>query len=282
VRVLMTLDTTSVDLKLPGVNRRDEDFALAWTREYGQGRVFYTALGHFDETWRDPRFLTTIEQALLWLTRQIDAVSIPRPRPAPVLEAPLGEIAPGGVREIFGQSLTSGSTLTAPVLSWPIRLAGTRLQIGGRDARLLFASPTQVNVQFPFELAPGTEAAVTWISGDTRHPAGSVRIAEADPRILAAVDAGSAVTLYAVGLGALELPIVEGTPAPLDRLVRTARLPRAFVNGVESVIQFSGLAPGWVALYQVNAILPAGTPPRGEIELELEAAGRRARFTWLR
>ena len=54
VRVLMTLDTHSADIRATGVNRTDGDFALAWTREYGRGRVFYNALGHFDDTWRDP------------------------------------------------------------------------------------------------------------------------------------------------------------------------------------------------------------------------------------
>jgi len=40
----------------PGIRRTDNDYALAWTRQYGKGRVFYTALGHRDELWRDPRF----------------------------------------------------------------------------------------------------------------------------------------------------------------------------------------------------------------------------------
>lgn len=44
------------DGKRPGVRRTDDDWALAWTREYGKGRVFYTALGHRAEVWNDPRF----------------------------------------------------------------------------------------------------------------------------------------------------------------------------------------------------------------------------------
>jgi type 1 glutamine amidotransferase len=40
VRVLMTLDSHSVDLGAPGVNPATEDFPLAWTRTYGAGRVF--------------------------------------------------------------------------------------------------------------------------------------------------------------------------------------------------------------------------------------------------
>lgn len=53
LHVLMRLDMDSV--KNAG-KRDDKDNALAWTHEYGQGRVFYTALGHREEVWNDPRF----------------------------------------------------------------------------------------------------------------------------------------------------------------------------------------------------------------------------------
>ena len=56
VNVLLSLDTASVDLKLPTVRRKDGDFALSWWRPYGKGRVFYTALGHRKDVWLDERF----------------------------------------------------------------------------------------------------------------------------------------------------------------------------------------------------------------------------------
>jgi type 1 glutamine amidotransferase len=68
VNVLLSLDTASVDLGKEGVHRTDGDFALAWWRKYGEGRVFYTALGHFEDTWRDARFQKMIVNALLWMT----------------------------------------------------------------------------------------------------------------------------------------------------------------------------------------------------------------------
>jgi type 1 glutamine amidotransferase len=40
VRVLLALDTRSVDMTAPGINRTDGDFPLAWMRTYGKGRVF--------------------------------------------------------------------------------------------------------------------------------------------------------------------------------------------------------------------------------------------------
>lgn len=67
VHVLLSLDTSSVDLSTTGVARDDGDFPLAWCRDYGKGRVFYTALGHPDEVWLDERFQTLLLNALRWL-----------------------------------------------------------------------------------------------------------------------------------------------------------------------------------------------------------------------
>jgi type 1 glutamine amidotransferase len=66
VHVLLSLDASSVDLTKPAVHRTDKDFALAWWRNYGKGRVFYTALGHREEVWRDARFQQMMIGALTW------------------------------------------------------------------------------------------------------------------------------------------------------------------------------------------------------------------------
>jgi hypothetical protein len=66
VHVLLRLDPDSVDLNNPRVHRKDRDFAIAWTRAYGQGRVFYTALGHRDEVWEDKRFQQHLLNGILW------------------------------------------------------------------------------------------------------------------------------------------------------------------------------------------------------------------------
>lgn len=67
VHVLLSLDTASVDLNHPKVHRTDGDFALAWTRRQGKGRVFYSALGHKPEVWRDPRFQGFLLGGLEWV-----------------------------------------------------------------------------------------------------------------------------------------------------------------------------------------------------------------------
>ena len=66
LHVLLSLDVESVDTKKSGVRRTDNDFALAWCKRYGRGRVFYTALGHRAEVWKDERFLKHVVGGLEW------------------------------------------------------------------------------------------------------------------------------------------------------------------------------------------------------------------------
>ena len=66
VNVLMSLDTQSVDTTRDSVHRSDNDFALTWSHSYGDGRVFYTALGHEDAVWQDDRFQRLIVNGIVW------------------------------------------------------------------------------------------------------------------------------------------------------------------------------------------------------------------------
>ncbi len=279
VRVLMTLDTRTVDLQADGVHRADEDFALTWVRPYGEGRVFYTALGHFEQTWRDPRFQRVIENALLWITGLIAGEASPPPR-GPMEAALPQAVSPGAALEIYGTNLTMGSAV-AIESAWKYRLAGTRVRVNGAAAPMYYASPTQINVQFPADLALGTLADVALTIGERHFPVGQAPVVAATPVIRGIIPSPVFVQIYATGLGELDAAIPEGVPAPLDGLVRTRQLPRVRMGGKEAEVQFSGLAPGWVALYQVNAILPAGLPS-GDLTIELEVAGQTSEFLWRR
>ena len=42
------------------------DLPLAWQKAHGSGRVFYTALGHRQETWNDARFRKHLLEAIRW------------------------------------------------------------------------------------------------------------------------------------------------------------------------------------------------------------------------
>ena len=71
VSVLLSLDMASVPPEQ--TPRPDNDYALAWTRELGSGRVFYSALGHFEATWDDPRFRQHVLGGIRWVLFDGDA-----------------------------------------------------------------------------------------------------------------------------------------------------------------------------------------------------------------
>jgi len=64
VHVLLRLDPGSVDVRRG--KRTDGDYALAWTKSWGRGRVIYTALGHEPAVWADERFQSHLLGAIQW------------------------------------------------------------------------------------------------------------------------------------------------------------------------------------------------------------------------
>jgi len=84
VHVLLSLDPASVGAA--------GDFPLAWTRQHGQGRVYYNALGHFPDTWRDPRFRQQLTGAIRWaaggLSRRLVGSPVTHLLTPPVMPAP--------------------------------------------------------------------------------------------------------------------------------------------------------------------------------------------------
>ena len=80
-RVLMRLDASKLDLANPRVHRTDRDFAVAWAKMYGQGRVFYTTLGHVEANWDKPEMQSMVVGAISWALKLVDADVTPRPAP---------------------------------------------------------------------------------------------------------------------------------------------------------------------------------------------------------
>lgn len=105
VRVLQTLDMTAEPL------RRPYPVPVAWVREVGHGRLFYTNLGHTPSTWDDPRFREQIIDAIRWAGHRLNAPAAPNPdvqdaaaiaafAAAEGIEAPSGQGGPGLPDEI--------------------------------------------------------------------------------------------------------------------------------------------------------------------------------------
>jgi type 1 glutamine amidotransferase len=68
VTMLLSLDRHPPD-GLPGAGTPG-DLPLAWVKEYGAGRVFYTALGHREDVWENPAFQAHLAGAIRWALRK--------------------------------------------------------------------------------------------------------------------------------------------------------------------------------------------------------------------
>ena len=60
----MRLDPSKLDLGNPRVHRTDADFAVTWAKMYGEGRVFYSTLGHVEANWDRPEMQTMFAEAI--------------------------------------------------------------------------------------------------------------------------------------------------------------------------------------------------------------------------
>jgi uncharacterized protein (TIGR03437 family) len=157
------------------------------------------------------------------------------------------------------------------------------VKINGMAAPLDYVSPTQINAQVPYEIAPGTAQLTIESNGTTAGPAG-LTIQSATPGIFgdaggraAAINqdgtvnlpgnpapAGSFISVYLTGQGQVDRLVASGAAAPIGPISNTLAQTTATIGGVPAPVSFSGLAPGWVGLGQVNLQvpnLPAGDQP---------------------
>jgi type 1 glutamine amidotransferase len=82
LRVLLRLDVSKMPAN-PNNRRSDGDFPLAWAKTYGQGRVFYSSLGHAAETWDNRDVAQMYFEAIRWALRLTEGDATPRPFPRP-------------------------------------------------------------------------------------------------------------------------------------------------------------------------------------------------------
>lgn len=68
---------------------------------------------------------------------------------------------------------------------------------------------------------------------------------------------GETVLIYSNGLGAVKPEPVAGTAANGQATVAT---PSVTIGNLAAKVTFSGLAPGFAGLNQINAVIPAGVP----------------------
>ena len=117
--------------------------------------------------------------------------------------------------------------------------------LDGAPLELIFASPGQINAYTrPDRALAGASAAIEIQVAD-RSTRFAVAVAKRTPGVFVASVEPTHLTLWAAGLGAVE---------ERAGLSWTVDPPTVRVNGVEAQVLYSGLAPGWLGLYQVNVL----------------------------
>ncbi len=201
-------------------------------------------------------------------------------------------LAPGSIVSIFGSGFAN-STMTAATNVLPAFLGSVNVYFNGIAAPLYFASNGQINAQVPYELAPGLvnievdglqvarqtatiAAAAPGIFTTNGAGTGAGVILRADDYQLvsatAPTTAGAALMIYCTGLGALSTPLVDGNPAPAQA-PSTVATPQVTIGNVPAPVLFSGLAPGFAGLYQVNVQVPVGVPTGNAVPVVMTANG---------
>ncbi|MBZ5583546.1 MAG: ThuA domain-containing protein [Acidobacteriia bacterium] len=84
VNVLMRLDESKLNYTNPqyGIKstREDKDQAIAWSKMYGAGRVFYSSLGHTKEAWEDPMVRKMYLEGVKWVMKRTEGSTTPHPK----------------------------------------------------------------------------------------------------------------------------------------------------------------------------------------------------------
>ncbi len=197
-------------------------------------------------------------------------------------------VAPGGLISIFGQALGSSETPTSTPL--PNIMGGACVTLNNRPLPLLLTSPTQINAQLPFDLAPGRYTLVVRAVDRKTASAGyALTVSKYAPAVFvdpltdqAAIyhPDGQPVTknnparrdrvvsIFATGLGAVKgARVLAGTPAPEEPPALTDPVKVFFGDPrwqqSEMIVEWSGLQPGAIGVYRIDVRVP-GFRTRGE------------------
>jgi uncharacterized protein (TIGR03437 family) len=181
-------------------------------------------------------------------------------------------------------------------------MAGISVRIGDRYAPLFYAGPGQINALIPFEVNGSVNVQIVTgpLAGGNVLP---VNLAPTAPGIFAtnqqgtgqgailnnpdpsfAAPAGSipgaatrparrndVITIFASGLGPVSPAIPSGLAAGAGgtTIPTLVNPPQVRIGSTNATVEFAGLAPGFVGLYQVNVRIPAGAPTGDAVPVQI-------------
>ena len=196
-------------------------------------------------------------------------------------------VAPGGLFTIVGSDL-SPTNVASSQIPLPTALGDSCMTINGELVPMIFVSPTQINGQIPFTAS----GAATMI---LRTPAGvsnnfNFNIQDEAPSVFVTPVSAAApalvptivreknnlrvtmtnpihmddrIIIYATGLGQVTPDVTSGAAGPISPLAETLIKPVVTLGGVNLFVEYAGLAPGQVGVYQINAVVPFKGVPKG-------------------
>ena len=194
--------------------------------------------------------------------------------------------APGMLDSLFGTfGKASGAAAALPLAT---TLADTQVLVNGVAAPLLYVSPTQINLQIPMATPTGPQDfEVLQVSTNQVLSDGLYSVEQSSPGFfsldrsgtgpLAAINnddgkpnsstdpvkAGHFISLFGTGQGVVNGAPPDGSPA--TGAVPTSQQPQVYAGGTDflppSAVTYSGLAPGFVGLWQINIQIPTNAAP---------------------
>ena len=213
-----------------------------------------------------------------------------------------GNFAPGMLASIFAfpNSQFGAKTANFNGLPIPYTLGDLQVLVAGQPSPVTYASASQINFQVPAATAVGGLQEIQVVRETTGQVVASwlFRINTVSPGLfttdssgsgqLSATNqdgtvnngtnpakAGSYITLYGTGQGVVSGMPPDGHPAPKSGLLPASSDLKVFINSdfvPQSDIQFTGLAPGFVGVWQINVKIPSNVPP-GDVPVFVDLEG---------